>query len=149
MKVHVEHKGITFHYEIIDTYTAGIVLTGQEVKALKTGLGSLKEAFLAFSDGHLSLVKSHIPPYQPKNAGAGYDPYHARKILVTKKQLKELTQKKLHEGLTLVPIKLYNKGNLIKLDFALARGKKLHDKRQTIKKREDERSIRRLLKNKR
>jgi SsrA-binding protein len=149
MGVQLQNKHAGFNYEILDTYTAGIVLTGGEVKALKSGLGSLKESFIVVDGPGFSLAKAYIPPYQPGNTGPAYNPYHNRRLLVTKKEFKKLSEEKMSEGLTLIPLRLYNKGNLIKLEFALARGKKLYDKRQTIKKREDERSIRRMLKNKR
>jgi SsrA-binding protein len=148
MGANIHNKNAGFNYEILDTYTAGIVLTGGEVKALKSGLGSLRESFIVIDGPGFSLAKAYIPPYQAGNTSPAYNPYQNRRLLVRKKEFKQLAEQKSSEGLTLIPLRLYNKGNLIKLDFALARGKKLHDKRQAIKKREDERTIRRMLKNK-
>lgn len=133
-------------YEILDTFEAGIVLSGSEVKSLRGGNGSLQEAFVAQEDGGLSVVRMYLPPYQPKNAGPGYDPYHARRLLLRRDQMQSLIRKKATEGLTVIPLSLYEKHGLIKVELGLARGKKLHDKRETLKKRDAEREMRRTLK---
>jgi SsrA-binding protein len=146
MTTFIKNKMATFNYEILDHYEAGIVLLGSEVKSIKLNQGSLKEAFVIIEDGELFLVKSHIPAFQPNNARPGYDPYQKRKLLLSKKEIAEIMKKKHESGLTLIPISMYSKGNRIKLDMALARGKKKHDKRESIKKRDTERDLGRKLK---
>lgn len=133
-------------YEILDTLEAGIVLSGSEVKSLRSGHGSLNEAFVAAEDGGLSIVRMYLPPYQAKNAGPAYDPYHGRRLLLHKDQMTSFIQKKATDGLTIIPLSLYEKHGLIKVELGLARGKKLHDKRETLKKRDAEREMRRTLK---
>ena len=134
-----------FNYEFLDQFEAGLSLTGAEVKSLRQGHATISEAFIANDGNELFLVKSYIAPYQMKNQ-AGYDAYRKRKLLVSKKQIAELSRKKSEAGLTLIPLALYDTRGLIKLQFALARGKKKHDKRQDLKKRDDERDMARLMK---
>lgn len=136
-----------FHYETLETYEAGLQLLGHEVKSLRLGHASIGEAFIINEDGELYLVKAYIPPYQIKNTPPSYDPYRKRKLLVSKKQLLEFSRKKSEAGLTLIPLSLYSKGRFLKLQFALARGKQKHDKRNTIKDRDAKREIGRLMKN--
>lgn len=145
-KVFIQSRDARHHYEILETVEAGIELFGYEVKAIKSGSGSLKGAFIAADPKGLSLVKMYIPPYQVKNAPPAYDPYRNRRLLLQKKEIKKFADKKKSEGLTLIPLSLYDKKNLIKVEIALVRGKKQHDKRQSIKKREADREIRRTLK---
>ncbi len=133
-----------FNYELLDSIEAGLVLSGAEVKSVRAGHVSLNESFIVIENGELYLAKCHIAPYQLKNQAA-YDPYQKRKVLVSQKQLREFAQKKQEAGLTLIPISLYAKGRLIKLEVALARGKKKHDKRETLKRRDAEREISRMM----
>lgn len=142
----MQNRDARFHYEIMETIEAGIELLGFEVKAIKNGLGSLNEAFVVADPDGLFLVKMYLPPYQPKNTSPAYDPYQKRRLLVTKTEMKKFAMKKHAEGLTLIPLSLYNKNNLIKVELALVRGKKKYDKRETIKKRESDREIRRMFK---
>lgn len=142
----VEHKKAHFNYEILDTYEAGIELTGSEVKALKSKKGSLEGAYVIIRGAEAFLVGATIPPYQPGNTPEDYDPMRPRRLLLTKKEIAELAGKEGQKGLTLVPISVYNKGNKLKLSFAVARGKKKYDKREDIKKREAKRDIERTLK---
>lgn len=135
-----------FHYDILEKIEAGIVLSGQEVKSLRRGHGSLKESFVVHENGELFLVRMYLPPYQPTNNAGGYDPYQKRKLLLSRKELSRFIQEKQAAGLTLIPISLYTKGRLIKVELALARGKNKHDKRETLKARDAEREIRRALK---
>lgn len=143
-----KNKKASFNYEILDKYTGGISLFGFEVKAIKKGVGgSLGESYVKIKNGELYLVGAHIPPYQPKNTDEKYNPYRDRKILLKKKEIEEIKRKLDGQNLTIVPISLYNKGRYIKIDIALARGKKKSDKREAIKKRDLERDLGRRLKN--
>ncbi len=136
-----------FDYFLLEKYEAGLVLTGQEVKSIKTGHVSLKESFVTIHNNELYLTNAHIPPYTHAGIITNYNPTRSRKLLLKKAEIKHLIGKSKTEGLTLVPINLYTKRRLIKLSFAIGKGKKEYDKRQTIKKREDEKNMRRILKN--
>lgn len=149
MTTYLSNKFAKLNYDILETIEAGIVLHGYEVKSIKAQNGSLKEAFVIHRDGNMYLTKAYIPPYQPNNTPNSYDPYRERKLLLSKHDIKKLTDDKKSQGLTLIPIKLYSVRGLIKLEMALARGKKKHDKRQAIKTRDTERDLGRTLKNRR
>ncbi|HEY4483661.1 MAG TPA: SsrA-binding protein SmpB [Candidatus Paceibacterota bacterium] len=142
----VKNKKAGFNYEILDKYTAGMELLGTEVKAIKKGWGSLEGAHVVIRSGEAFLVGATIPPFQPANTVEGYEPTRTRRLLLQKKELSELEKSLQNKGLTIVPISMYNKGRYIKLDLALARGKKKFDKRETIKKRDVERDLGRSLK---
>ncbi len=143
----LENKKAYLSYEILDTITAGIVLTGAEVKSLRNNHGSINDAFVIFEHGVPVLAKVFIPPYQIKNTPGNYDPYHHRKLLMNKSEIANFFRKKSEAGLTLVPLKMYTENRKIKVLLGLARGKSKHDKRETIKKRDADREINRLLKN--
>ncbi|MBU1289785.1 SsrA-binding protein SmpB [Patescibacteria group bacterium] len=135
-----------YDYEILDTYEAGVVLIGQEVKAIKRGSISLKGAYVAIRNNEAWLINAQVSPYQPKNTPADYDSTRSRKLLLHKSEIKELIGKTKQKGLTLTPIRVYTKQNQIKLEFGLGRGKRKSDKREKIKKRETQRKINRALK---
>ncbi|MSU56171.1 MAG: SsrA-binding protein SmpB [Candidatus Taylorbacteria bacterium] len=135
-----------FNYEFLDKLTAGIELLGLEVKSLRGKLGSLEGSYVIVRGNEAFMMNSYIPAYQPKNAPKGYDERRNRKLLLTKKEIQDLSSAEAKKGLTIVPISVYNKGRKIKVDIAIARGKKKFDKRETIKKRETERDMRRELK---
>lgn len=141
-----ENKKAYFDYEIIETFEAGIILLGQEVKAIKTGHISLTGSFVVIRDGELFLINADIPPYQPKNSPNDYDQRRSRKLLLHKSEIKSLIGKIKQKGLTLIPLKVYTQGGKIKLQFGIARGRKKFDKREKIKKREFERQKERMLK---
>jgi SsrA-binding protein len=145
MKPYITNSKAGFNYETLETYEAGLVLLGAEVKALRLGHSTISESFIIVEDGALFLVKAYIAPYQIKNQ-VGYDPYRKRKILISKKELREIAQRKNEAGLTLIPLSLYDKHGFLKLQFALARGKNRQDKRNTIKDRDAKRDIGRLMK---
>ena len=149
MTNYITNKQASFNYILKDKIEAGISLLGSEVKSIKAGRGSLAEAFVIEENEELFLIKSYIPPYQPNNTAASYDPYRKRKLLLNKNEILKIAKVRGTDGLTLIPIKLYNKGRLIKLQIALARGKKKADKREVIKKRDAERDLGRKLKNRR
>ena len=140
----IENRKARFNYELLEQMEAGLDLTGGEVKALRAGQGSLEGAHIAIRGNEAFLIGAHIPPYQPKNQ-AGYDPERARRLLLTKDQIKELMGIEQTKKLTIVPLSVYNKGRFLKLSLAKARGKKKGDKRETIKKRDVERDLRRSL----
>ncbi len=142
----LENKRAYFDYEILEKFEAGLELRGFEVKALKTGRGNLVGTRVLIRGNEAFVVNMDIPPYQPANAPKDYDPSRARKLILHKRELSYLEGKAATKGLTLIPISVYTKGNLVKLEFGVARGKKEYDKRETIKKREVDRKIERILK---
>mgnify|MGYP001564790473 CR=1 FL=1 len=146
MAVFAENRKARFDYEILETFEAGLVLSGAEVKSIKNGRMNLTGSYLNFHNGELYLIGAFIAPYQPKNQPADYDPYRSKKLLLRKKEIVSLIGKIKPKGLTLMPLKAYNKGRRIKLEFAVARGKKQYDKREIIAKREAARKIERELK---
>lgn len=142
----IENKRARFDFEFLKEFEAGISLLGTEVKALRAKRGNLSGAYVLVRGGEAFLVGASIPPYQTANVADTYDPERPRRLLLSKKELAELSGADTQKGLTLVPIALYNKSRKLKLSFALARGKKKHDKRESIKERETKRSIERQLK---
>ena len=144
----ITNRKARFNYEIIDTYVAGIKLFGFEVKSLKGGQGSLEGSHVTVRGGEAFIVGMFVPPYQPANTPKDYDPYRNRKLLLTKKEIKDLQTIESKKRLTIVPLSVYNKSNKIKLAIATAKGKKKFDKRETLKKRASERDISRDLKSK-
>ena len=146
MKVLTENRKSTYNYEISETYEAGLVLYGFEVKAIKTGHVNLTGSFVTSKNEELFLTNALIPPYQPKNTPVDYDQSRPRKLLLKKREINTLIGKLKVKGLTLVPIRLYTKKGKIKLEFGVGRGKRKIDKRVTIKKRDLERELGRKLK---
>jgi len=144
--IFAENRRAKFDYEILETFEAGIELKGFEVKAIKSGRANIAGTFAILRGGEVWLVNVDIPPYQVLNTPKEYDPTRTRKLLLNKKEIKYLTEKIRSENLTIVPLKLYNKNNLVKVMLGLARGKKKSDKREAIKKRETKREIGRTLK---
>ena len=140
-----KNKKAYHDYEVLEEFEAGLVLNGQEVKAIKEGKISLKGSYVMIREEEAFLVGVNIPPYQPKNAPDDYDSKRSRKLLLTKKQIKYLMGKSNERGLTLVPLRVYTKKGLIKLKFGVCRGKKKHDKRKKIKDREIDRNLRRRM----
>lgn len=143
MANYAENRKAKFDYEILEKYEAGIELLGSEVKSIRKGQMSLEGAFVIVRGGETFLINANIPPYQPKNTPKDYNPLKNRKLLLTKKEIAELAGSEKNRSLTIVPISVYNKGRKIKVEIALVKGKKKHDKRESIKKRETEREIRR------
>ncbi len=136
MKTYAINKRASYDYELLEKIEGGLVLAGCEVKAIKTGHISLKGAYVTINNSELFLVNANIPPYQPANMPESYDPTRSRKVLVRRNEIKSLIGKAGQKGLTLVPIKVYSKRGLIKLEFAVGKGKRKVDKREDIKKRE-------------
>jgi SsrA-binding protein len=142
---YLRNKKATFDYTFVETIEAGVELQGTEVKSLKNHHGSLNGSYVQIVDGMPLLLGAHIPAWQEKNAPLGYDPYRSRKLLIHKHELLNLMKLLKTKGLTLIPISLYGKGSLIKVQFAVAKGKKNIDKRESIKKRDLDRELRRGL----
>ncbi len=146
MMDYASNRKARFNYEIQEKYEAGIELLGTEVKSVRGGQMSLEGAFVIVRGGEAFLINANIPPYQPKNAPADYDPLRNRKILLTKKEIAELAGSEKNKSLTIVPLAVYNKNRKIKVGIALVKGKKKFDKRESIKRRDTDREIRRTLK---
>jgi SsrA-binding protein len=136
MNAILSHKRAHFDYEILETFEAGISLLGTEVKSLRKGQGKLDGAYVVVRGKEAFLVGASIPAFQTKNVSPSYDPERPRKLLLTKKQIDEIELKSERQGLTVVPIKLYNKKDKLKLEIGIGRGKKKTDKRESIKKRQ-------------
>ncbi len=141
MKPLATNKKAYFNYEILERIEAGIVLSGMETKAVKTGKANLAGSFAIIRDNKVSLINCSVAPYQPKNINFIYNPDRTRKLLLNKKQIEHLLGKIKQKNLTLIPLRMYNKHGLIKIELGLAKGKKKFDKRESIKKRETERKI--------
>jgi SsrA-binding protein len=145
MKVFSENKKAGFNYEVLESYEAGLVLFGQEVKSIKTGHINLSGSYVVFTRAEPFLTGVKIPPYQPNNAGADYKEERPKKLLLNKKEIDYLIGKASQKGFSLIPLKIYEKSGRIKLEFGLAKGKKKYDKKEKIKKRDVERETNREL----
>ncbi len=142
-----ENRKAYFNYEILEKITAGIELLGFEVKAIRAGQITLDGSYVTIRGGEAFLIGAGITPLQVKNTPEYYDLRRNRKLLLTKKELSYLANKEGQNGLTIVPLSVYNIGHKLKIELGIARGKKNKDKRESIKKREFDREIRRTLKN--
>ncbi|HEY4511044.1 MAG TPA: SsrA-binding protein SmpB [Candidatus Paceibacterota bacterium] len=143
----IEHGKARFDYEILESFEAGIELFGHEVKSLRLRRGKLEGSHVIVRGGEVYLVGMSLPSYQAGNTPQGYDPERTRKLLLTKTEIGTLAGYEGKKGLTLVPISVYSKGRTLKVQVAVARGKKKYDKRASIKKRDQKREIERTLKN--
>ena len=142
----VMNKKAGFNYELLEKLQAGIELLGFEVKAVRNSQGSLEGAYVIVRGGEVFLVNADIPPYQSGNTPASYSSRRNRKLLLTKREIHDLSKIDKKKGLTIVPISMYNKGRNIKVEIAVGKGKKQFDKRESIKTRETERDMRRQMK---
>jgi SsrA-binding protein len=148
-KVVAENRKARFNYEIGETFEAGIALTGSEVKSLRAGKATIAESYADAKGGELWLVNSNIPEYRQAGPFNNHAPKRLRKLLLHEREINKLAGAVEREGMTVVPLKLYfNERGRAKVEIALARGKKLHDKRETDKKRSWERERGRLLREK-
>jgi SsrA-binding protein len=146
MSTYIQNRKAHFNFEILETLEAGLMLHGFEVKAIRAGKGKLEGSYVIIRGGEAFLVGASISAYQPANTPKKYDAERVRKLLFSKKELAHLEQQTENARLTAIPLKLYNVGRNIKLEVALARGKKKHDKRESIKARDSKRDIERTLK---
>ncbi|PIR82784.1 SsrA-binding protein [Candidatus Kaiserbacteria bacterium CG10_big_fil_rev_8_21_14_0_10_59_10] len=142
----LDNKRGLFDFDILEEIEAGLELRGFEVKSLRAGQGSLRGARVVARGGEAYLVGATIPPWQQANAPKEYDPERARRLLLAKKEIARIAAAESEKGLTIVPIRVYNKKRNLKLSIGIARGRKKHDKRHVIKEREETRRIRRTLK---
>ncbi|WP_275955182.1 SsrA-binding protein SmpB [Miniphocaeibacter halophilus] len=144
-KIIANNKKARYEYFIEEVFEAGIVLKGTEVKSIRRGKVSIKESYCLLKDGELFIFGMHISPYEHGNR-YNVDPLRTRKLLLHKKQINKLIGATKEKGFTIVPLKLYLKDGLVKLEIALAKGKKIYDKRDSIAKKDAERRIRRAVK---
>lgn len=142
----IKNRKAYFDFEILDTFEAGLVLHGYEVKSVRNGRGKIEGAYVVIRGDEAFLVGASIPPYQVANTPNSYDPERSRTVLLNKKELAKLETSTNTARLTIVPIELYNNNGKIKLKIGLARGKKKQDKRESIKERDTKRDIDRTLK---
>lgn len=133
-----------FDYELLETFEAGMVLTGSEVKSLRAGNANLKDAYAVIEDGEALLVGAYIAPY-PFSRDGGHHPERTRKLLLHKREIDRIAGQLAEKGLTLIPVRIYFKNGRAKIELALAKGKTGIDKRQTIRKREQQREMDRAL----
>lgn len=144
-KLILKNRKAYYDYHILEKVEAGIVLHGMEVKAIREGKINIKEAYCNYQNNELYLMQAHISSYS--HAGhEQHDPVRPKKLLLHKKELHRLRKKRDEQQLTLVPLALYWSGNHIKIEIGLAKGKKLHDKRQDIAKRDEKRNLERYMK---
>lgn len=146
MESYLDNPKARFDYEVLEKFDAGIELFGFEVKSVRAGRGSIAGTHIIVREGEVFIIGMRIDPYQPGNTDPAYQPDRTRKLLLTKKEIRELEETDSKKGLTLVPLSLYNKNGKVKVAFAVARGKKQFDKRETIKKRDTDRDLRRVMK---
>lgn len=140
-----ENRRAPFDYSIEERLTAGIELTGQEVKSIKLGRMQIAGSFAIVRGGECFLVGSTIPAYQPKNAPGDYDPSRTRRLLLTKDEIKHIGGLADQKGWSIIPLSVYEKHGLIKINLGVARAKKLHDKRESLKEKAVRRDVRREL----
>ncbi len=143
IKVIATNRKANFEYEVLERYEAGIVITGTEVKSLRIGKANLQDAYGRISNDEVWLINSHISEYKFGNIN-NHEPLRNRKLLLNRKEIRKIKQALQERGLTLVPLKMYFRGSLVKVEIGIARGKKLYDKRESIKKRETERKLSRI-----
>jgi SsrA-binding protein len=146
-KLIASNKTARVNYEIGDIYEAGIVLSGTEVKALRAGKANLKDSYAVVKDNEVYLLEMHISHYDFGNR-YNHEPLRARKLLLHKREIRKLYGKSREKGLSLIPLKLYFKNGKVKVEIGIGKGKKLYDRRQDIKEREERRSLSRDFKSK-
>lgn len=147
MKIIAKNPNAKRNYEIIEKYTAGIVLKGSEVKSIRKGQVNLKDTYCMIKNNEVWLLNMHIKPYEQRT-DFNLDPYRNRKLLLTKSEILKLEQKVKEKGLSLIPIILFLNRHLVKVEIGLGKGKKLYDKREDLAKKSDLRKIERAMKHK-
>jgi SsrA-binding protein len=147
-RIVAENRKAFHDYHIIETFEAGVVLQGTEVKAIREGRVNLRDSFARVEDGEVFIYNVHISPYSHRGY-ADHEPTRRRKVLLHRQEIRKLIGKTVERGMTLVPVKLYFKGGRVKVALSLARGKQAHDKRETIKRREIDRETRAAVKERR
>ena len=144
VKVIATNRKARHDYHIEDTFEAGLVLTGSEIKSIRAGQVNLRDSYATVRDGEIWLINMHIAPYKQASF-QNHEPRRERKLLLHHREINRLTGKLQEKGLTLVPLRLYLKSSWAKVELGLARGKKLYDKRQSLRERDDRRQIARAL----
>ena len=139
-KTLVEHRRVRFEYTLHTTFEAGISLLGSEVKSIRAGHANLAQAFVRLVRGEVFLVGCHISPYEQANRN-NHEPLRDRKLLLNRQEIEKLKKGMTQKGMTIVPTRIYLKGSLIKLEIALAKGKHLYDKRQSLKAKDQKRDM--------
>ncbi len=145
-KVVSDNRQARYLYEILETFEAGIELKGTEVKSIRQGKANLKDGYALIRNGEAWLINVHISPHQTTGEYFNHDPRRTRRLLLHRGELRKLIGKVEEKGLTLVPLKMYLKRGWVKISLGLAKGKKLHDKREDLRKRQDQREIQRAMK---
>jgi SsrA-binding protein len=142
----IKNRSAYFEYYVDDKFTAGLMLLGTEVKSLRSGRASFNDSYCLFQDGELWIKSLHIAEYSHGTVN-NHDPVRDRKLLLNKKELKKLQARIKEKGYTVIPLRIFfTENNLAKIDIGLAKGKKLHDKRETIKARDNDRELKRYIK---
>lgn len=145
-KIVSDNRKARYLYEILETYEAGIALQGTEVKSIRAGKVNLQDAYALIRGGEAWLLNAHISPFEKASGYFNHDPRRTRKLLLHREQINKLLGQVEQKGLTLVPLKMYLKQGRVKVDIAVGRGKKLHDKRDDIRQRDDKRTMERAMK---
>ncbi|MBE9031253.1 SsrA-binding protein SmpB [filamentous cyanobacterium LEGE 11480] len=145
-KVVSDNRHARFQYEILETYEAGIQLVGTEIKSIRAGQVNMRDGFALIRNGEAWLMNVHISPHKTASQFFNHEPRRNRKLLLNRKEIRKLMGQIDQQGLALVPLKMILKRGWVKVDIALGKGKKLHDKRDTVKRRDDQREIRRAMK---
>lgn len=143
IKVIATNRKANFEYAILNRYEAGFVITGTEVKSIRDGKINIQESYGRIINDEVWIINSHINEYKYGNIN-NHEPLRNRKLLLNKREIRKIKQQLQEKGLTLVPLKVYFKGSLVKVEIGIAKGKKLYDKRESIKKRDIERNLSRL-----
>ena len=144
-RIIAENRKAHHDYHLLETFEAGLVLLGTEVKSIREGSVNLRDSYARLDGGEAFVYNMHVSPYSHRGY-ADHEPLRRRKLLLTKQEIRKLVGKTVERGMTLVPVRLYFKNGRVKLAISLARGKKEHDKRETIKRRETERETRAAIK---
>lgn len=147
IKIVSDNRQARHLYEILETYEAGIELKGTEVKSIREGRSNLRDGYVIIRGGEAWLLNVHVSPHSTASQYFNHDPVRTRKLLLHKDEIRKLIGKVEQKGLTLVPLKMYLKKGLVKVSVGLGKGKKLHDKREDLKKRDDKREMERAMKN--
>lgn len=143
MTLYATNKRASFDYEIGDKLEAGVQFSGHETKAIRHGLANITSSFVILRGGEAYLVNAHIAPFQPANTPPGFNEERPRKLLLRKKELNRLIGISKQKGLTILPLRLYNKGDKIKLEIGIGRGRRKYEKRELLKKRTHQREMER------
>ncbi len=146
-KIVADNRQARFLYEILETYEAGVELRGTEVKSIRHGKANLRDGYALIRKGEAWLHNVHISPHQTASQVFNHEPLRTRRLLLHSKEISKLSSQVDQQGLTVVPLKMYLKRGWVKLTIALVRGKKLHDKREDLKRKQETREIQRVMKN--